>query len=103
MMTAALGPDPFPFGDVQEAFGHSPLARLPDRLRDQLLAEAVRAELPKGRLLDGPPLFLVVSGLIRVALGASDGRRFAVSYLHRGDLAGLARPTGRRAAPRGVV
>jgi CRP/FNR family cyclic AMP-dependent transcriptional regulator len=89
-------PDPFPDAEVRSALEHSPLARLPDRLRDQLLAEAVRAELPKGRLLDGPPLALVVSGLIRVALAGPDGRRFAVAYLHRGHLAGLARLTGRR-------
>jgi CRP-like cAMP-binding protein len=56
----------------------------------------MRAEVPKGRLLDGPPLCLVVSGLIRVALTGPDGRCFAVSYLHHGDLAGLARVTGRR-------
>lgn len=90
------GPDPFPREEVQAALGRSALARLPDRLRAQLLAESVRAELPRGRLLAGPPLFLVVSGLIRVALQSSDGRRFAVAYLRRGDIAGLARLTGRR-------
>lgn len=89
-------PDPFPREEVQAALGRSALARLPDRLRDQLLSESVRAELPRGRLLEGPPLFLVVSGLIRVALQSPDGRRFAVAYLCRGDIAGLARLTGRR-------
>jgi CRP-like cAMP-binding protein len=89
-------PDPFRFEEIQDALGASALAKLPERLRDQLLAGAVRAEVPKGRLLDGPPLFLVVSGLIRVALAGPDGRRFAVAYLRRGDLAGLARLTGRR-------
>ncbi len=90
------GPDPFPREEVQAALGQSALARLPDRLQAQLLAESVRAELPRGRLLEGPPLFLVVSGLIRVALQSPDGRRFAVAYLRRGDIAGLARLTGRR-------
>lgn len=60
------------------------------------MADGVRSEVPKGRLLDGPPLSLLVTGLVRVALTASDGRRFAVSYLHEGDVAGLARLTGRR-------
>lgn len=91
-----VSPDPFPYEEVQEAFGHSALASLPERLGEQLLVGAVRAEVPKGRLLDGPPLCLVVSGLIRVALAGPDGRRFAVAYLRRGDLAGLARVTGRR-------
>ncbi len=94
MTNAQSGPDPFPHEDVHAALGRSALARLPDRLRDQLLAQSVRAELPRGRLLDGPPLFLVVSGLIRVALQSPDGRRFAVAYLHQGDVAGLARLTG---------
>lgn len=96
MTKAQGGPDPFSHEDVQAALGRSALARLPDRLRDQVLSQSVRAELPRGRLLDGPPLFLVVSGLIRVALQSPDGRRFAVAYLHRGDVAGLARLTGRR-------
>lgn len=52
--------------------------------------------MPKGRLLDGPPLSLVVTGLVRVSLVSGDGRRFAVTYLRQGDLAGLARLTGRR-------
>ena len=96
-MTKVQGePDRFTQEEVQAALGHSALARLPDRLRDQLLSESVRTELPRGRLLEGPPLFLVVSGLIRVALQSSDGRRFAVAYLRRGDIAGLARLTGRR-------
>jgi hypothetical protein len=90
------GPDRFTREEVQATLGRSALAGLPDRLRAQLLAESVRAELPRGRLLEGPPLFLVVSGLIRVALQSPDGRRFAVAYLRRGDIAGLARLTGRR-------
>jgi hypothetical protein len=89
-------PDPFPLEEMQDAQGASALAKLPERLRDQLLVGAVRAEVPKGRLVDGPPLCLVVSGLIRVALGGPDGRRFTVAYLHHGDLAGLARVTNSR-------
>jgi CRP-like cAMP-binding protein len=93
---AQSGPDPFPHEEVQAALERSALAQLPERLQDQLLAQSVRAELPRGRLLDGPPLFLVLSGLIRVALQSPDGRRFAVAYPHQGDVAGLARPTSRR-------
>ena len=96
MTNAQGGPDPFPHKDIKAALGKSALAGLSDRLRDQLLAQSVRVELPRGRLLEGPPLFLVISGLIRVALQSPDGRRFAVAYLHEGDIAGLARLTGRR-------
>lgn len=74
----------------------SVLASLPVPLRDRVLSGAVRSEVSKGRVLEGPPLALVVAGLVRVSLAGVDGRRFAVTYLHQGDLAGLARLTGRR-------
>lgn len=88
--------DPFPLDEVRAAVAGSVLANLPAPLREGLLVGGIRSEVPKGRVLDGPPLCLIVSGLIRVALTAPDGRRFAVCYLHRGDVAGLARLTGRR-------
>lgn len=95
-VTVLSSVDPFPAGELQAAVGQSVLARLSLPLRERMLVGAVRSEVPKGRLLGGPPLSLVVSGLIRAALASFDGRRIAVCYLHRGDLAGLARLTGRR-------
>ncbi len=89
-------PDPFPTEELGAAVRASVLAVLPATLRDAALVGAVRSEVPKGRRLEGPPLCLVVTGLIRVALASSEGHRFAVAYLHRGDIAGLARLTGRR-------
>lgn len=89
-------PDPFPVGELRAAVGRSVLGGLPPLLLEPLLADAVRSEVPKGRLLDGPPLSLLVTGLVRVALAGSDGRHFAVAYLRHGDLVGLARLTGRR-------
>lgn len=88
--------DLFPFPEIQDALSRSALSKLPENLRGQLLVEAVRAEVPKGHMFDGPPLSLVVSGLIRVALRGPDGRCLTVTYLHQGDLPGLARVTGRR-------
>ena len=90
------GVDPFPEGDLDTALTSSVLASLPTQLRAAALADAIRSELPKGRFLPGPPLGLVVSGLIRVAVLDAQGHRFAVSYLRLGDIAGLARLTGRR-------
>lgn len=88
--------DPFPAGEVEAAVGQSILASLSTPLRERIFVGSVRSEIPKGRVLDGPPLALVVSGLIRAALASFDGRSIAICYLRCGDIAGLARLTGRR-------
>jgi CRP-like cAMP-binding protein len=87
--------DPFTLAEVDAAVARSVLVGLPGRLRDSILAGSIRSEISRARLLDGPALCLVVDGMIRVSLANPDGHRFTVSYLHRGDLAGLARVTGR--------
>ncbi|MGH8995127.1 MAG: Crp/Fnr family transcriptional regulator [Acidimicrobiales bacterium] len=88
--------DPFPSDDLRAALRGSVLDALPAPLRDEVLVGAIRSEVPKGRVFDGPPLCLLVTGLIRAAIAGSDGRRFAVAYLRQGDLVGSARLTGRR-------
>ncbi|MGH3266397.1 MAG: Crp/Fnr family transcriptional regulator [Trebonia sp.] len=94
--TLVIDADPFPADELRTALRRSVLDSVPAALRDEVLVGAVRSESPKGRTFDGPPLFLLVTGLIRAALDGSDGRRFAVAYLRQGDLVGSARLTGRR-------
>lgn len=87
--------DPFTAAEHGTAVAESVLASLSERLRDAVFARSVRSEVSKARLLEGPALCLVIDGMIRVSLAGPGGHRFTVSYLHRGDLAGLARVTGR--------
>ena len=93
---AVKGLDPFSPEEVRAAVGASVLAGVPEELRSEILADVTRSETVRGRQFGGPPLALLLSGLVRVSLVSSSGRRYAVSYLRRGDIVGLARLTGRR-------
>jgi CRP-like cAMP-binding protein len=87
---------PFSPEEVDAAVAASSLSGLGASLVGEILAGAVRSEAPRGRRFDGPPLRLLLAGLIRVALAAADGRRYVVAYLRPGTLVGLAHLTGRR-------
>jgi CRP/FNR family cyclic AMP-dependent transcriptional regulator len=83
----------------QAALAASFFASFPASARDQLLAEAVRVEIPVGtvwyREADQPQLVcLVVSGLLRLYLAAPDGRQLTVRYARSGDALGIATSVG---------
>ncbi len=83
----------------QAAFAASFFATFPASARNQLLAEAVRAEIPAGtvwyREANEPQLVsLVVSGILRLYLAAPDGRQLTVRYARSGDALGIATSVG---------
>ena len=83
----------------QAALAKSFFASFPASARGQLLAEAVRAEIPAGmvwyREADEPQLVsLVVSGLLRLYLASPDGRQLTVRYARSGDALGIATSVG---------
>jgi CRP/FNR family transcriptional regulator, cyclic AMP receptor protein len=63
----------------------------PDSL-EQLLADAIRLEIPAGGVFyregDSPRLALVLDGLIRVYLTSPEGRQVTVRYARRGEVLG---------------
>ncbi len=83
----------------QAAFAANFFATFPASARNQLLAEAVRAEIPAGavwyREANEPQLVsLVVSGILRLYLAAPDGRQLTVRYARSGDALGIATSVG---------
>jgi CRP/FNR family transcriptional regulator, cyclic AMP receptor protein len=82
--------DPF----ISDAISLSPLAELPQALRDRLLAGAILVDVPAGGTVyhedDAPRCALVVSGLVRTYMTAPMGREVTVRYGRRGDLLGIA-------------
>ncbi len=88
--------DPFEPAVVRDAVARSVLGGLTSSLVDEVLEEAVRAEVPAGRAYRDAPLGLVIAGLFRVAVSSGDGRQLTVAYLHSGDVLGLAALAGRR-------
>jgi CRP/FNR family transcriptional regulator, cyclic AMP receptor protein len=83
----------------QAALVKSFFASFPASARDQLLAEALRVEIPAGtvwyREADEPQrVSLVVSGLLRLYLAAPDGRQLTVRYARSGDALGIATSAG---------
>jgi CRP/FNR family transcriptional regulator, cyclic AMP receptor protein len=83
---------------VEEALAKSLLAAFPPALRDALVQEAIRVDLPAGTTLyheeDEPRCGLVVAGLIRVYMTSPDGRQITVRYARAGDLLGIAAIVG---------
>ena len=79
---------------VRSAIAQGPLGTFSPALLEHLLQDALPAQIPAGGTLyqeeDEPRCGLVVSGLIRVYLSASDGRQVTVRYARRGELLGLA-------------
>lgn len=69
------------------------LGSLPPPLRDRIVNEAVPLDIPAGSTIyrdeDAPRCALVISGLVRVMLSASDGRSVTVRYARAGELLGV--------------
>ena len=79
---------------VRAAVARSCLGDLPRPLVATMLADASRRRVPGSSLLrsageTGPHLELVVAGLLRIFVGAPDGRTLTVRYCRAGDLLGL--------------
>ncbi|HEX5943543.1 MAG TPA: Crp/Fnr family transcriptional regulator [Anaerolineales bacterium] len=94
-----MNDQPNPSGNALDAaLGKSILAAFPPLLRETLLQEAVRVEIPVGSTLyyeqDEPRCGLVIKGLIRVYMTSSDGRQITVRYARAGDLLGIAAIVG---------
>jgi CRP/FNR family transcriptional regulator len=74
------------------------LAAFPTALRDTLIQEALRVDLPAGTTLyyeeDEPRCGLVITGLIRVYMTSPDGRQITVRYARTGDMLGIAALVG---------
>jgi CRP/FNR family transcriptional regulator, cyclic AMP receptor protein len=77
---------------AQAALRESYLSVLPPEGLEQLLAEAIRLDVPAGGVLyregESPRLALVLGGLIRVYLTSPDGRQVTVRYARRGEVLG---------------
>jgi CRP/FNR family transcriptional regulator len=78
---------------IQHAIDSSMLGSLPPSLRNRMVNEAVLLDVPVGSTIyrddDAPRCALVVSGLVRVMLSASDGRSITVRYARAGELLGV--------------
>jgi CRP/FNR family transcriptional regulator len=79
--------------DVRTAVAKSHLSALPPDVLGGLLAGAVRAQVPAGSVTHregdpAPHLELVISGVIRVFVTASNGRTMTVRYCRPGALVG---------------
>jgi CRP/FNR family transcriptional regulator len=83
---------------IDEALAKSVLAAFPPTLRNTLTQDAIRVELPAGTTLyeeqDEPRCGLVITGLFRVYMTASDGRQITVRYARPGELLGIAAIVG---------
>ena len=70
------------------------LDRLPEDVRDRLLTEAHRIEVPRGGVVyrsgDPPRCVLVTAGLLRVFLTSPQGRQVTVRHARPGELLGVA-------------
>jgi CRP/FNR family cyclic AMP-dependent transcriptional regulator len=83
---------------IDEALGKSVLAAFPPALRNTLTQDAIHVDLPAGTTLyeeqDEPRCGLVITGLLRVYMAASDGRQITVRYARAGELLGIAAIVG---------
>lgn len=83
---------------IEDAVARSLLAEFPPPLRQTLLQDAVRLEIPAGTIMydekDEPRCGLVITGLIRVYMTAPDGRQITVRYARAGELLGVAAIVG---------
>lgn len=83
---------------TQAALSRSELSSLPDSALKQLLSDAIRTEVPAGRVLyrtgDRPLPGLVISGLLRIFVTGLDGRQITVAYAGMGDLFGVGEALG---------
>jgi CRP/FNR family cyclic AMP-dependent transcriptional regulator len=78
---------------VKRAIDGSFLRRLPDRITDELVAEAFHVEVPAGGIVyrdeDAPRSGIVVVGLVRVYLSSLEGRQLTVRYARPGAALGV--------------
>jgi CRP/FNR family transcriptional regulator len=83
---------------VSDALSLSLLASFPAPLRERLLADAIRVDVPAGGTIyredDTPRCTLVVSGLVRNFMTSPTGREVTVRYARPGDLLGIATVVG---------
>lgn len=98
-MVSAAGFDGLAAGDefdvaVDAALKASVLATLPAAVIARLAIEAVRSEVPAGRVLyragDQPRPALVVSGMVRLFITTPEGREVNLAYARGGELIGVA-------------
>jgi CRP/FNR family transcriptional regulator len=79
--------------DLLAAVRASHLRELPPEVLDELVTGAVRTKIPAGEVAHresepGPYLELVLSGVIRVFVTATDGRTMTIRYCRPGELLG---------------
>lgn len=75
---------------VLNAWEKSYLKRLPDDIRDELLATATTITIPQGSTTEWVARFLLIQrGLARVQAYSSDGRAVTVRYAGMGQVVGL--------------
>jgi CRP/FNR family transcriptional regulator, cyclic AMP receptor protein len=83
---------------IDEAVAKSVLAEFPPGLRETLIQDALRVELPAGTTMyyeeDEPRCGLVITGLIRVYMTSPEGRQITVRYARAGELLGIAAIVG---------
>lgn len=96
---STLGRDGLRSGDdfddlASAALAVSLLDSLPPAAMSRLALDAVRAEIPAGRLLyragEQPRPALVVSGMVRLFLTTAEGREINLCYARVGELVGVA-------------
>ncbi|MHB1927830.1 MAG: Crp/Fnr family transcriptional regulator [Acidimicrobiales bacterium] len=79
---------------VDAALQASVLATLPAAVMARLRLDALRSEIPAGRVLyrvgDQPRPALVVSGMVRLFLTTPEGREVNLAYARSGELIGVA-------------
>lgn len=79
---------------VEAALAASLLESLPPVAMSRLASDAVRAEIPAGRVLyragEQPRPALVVSGMVRLFLTTAEGREINLCYARVGELIGVA-------------
>ena len=93
--------------DAHAALASSPLGSLPQEVVTELTAGATRRRIPARSTSyhaseDSPHLELVVTGLIRVQVSASDGRTITVRYCRAGALLGVATLYAKVSRPFGI-
>ena len=86
-----------PVGDhvLAAALQRSVFKDLPPELLERVLTGAIRLDIPAGSVLyrqdDPPRCGLLVSGLLRVFLVATDGRQVMIRYMTQGSVSGSSR------------
>lgn len=80
--------------DARAVFARSCLGSVPEAIRDEVLAEARRIELPTGRLIYEPEVCVVIAGRLRAFI-AGGFRQLTVAYLGPPQVIGIGTAAGR--------